>query len=134
MEAAGTPVQRVGSSTIDIHGLMDCQNMSERDMLETVFFHLRSLHFGGRGRTPLEDVAAILPALERAPEGARKKVDQIAGEFAKIANLVGQRVKFVGNEAVPFDDLEEVDPTIADDDWTDTDLPQECFDPKFKKH
>src|SRR3989344_141210 len=93
MEKAGTPVTCVGSSTIDLHGLMGCKNMSEKELFETVFFRLNKLHFGSKNRSPFLDVAEAGPVLETAPLEARKRIDTIIGEFARIGTMVDKALR-----------------------------------------
>ena len=115
MEKAGTPVTCIGSSTIDLHGLMRCKNMSEQELFETIFFRLNKLHFGSRTRPPFLDIAESGPVLEAAPPEARKRIDAIVGEFAKIGSMVENALRhksWDGNEPADF---EEVDPLTADD-------------------
>lgn len=78
--------------------------MSEEEIFKTVFFEFKSLHFGGNGRTPLEDIASSFESLKKAPEEARAWIDKVVREFANIG------------KALANGDFEEVDIETADDD------------------
>lgn len=112
---SGRKIVSVGSSTIDLHGLTKCKNMTEQEMFETIFFRLNKLHFGSDKRDPLEDIASAYQPLAEAPEFARKRIDEIVGEFARLGNSLNRHFE---NELNCHDspDFEEVDPLTADDD------------------
>jgi hypothetical protein len=102
-EKKGKRFDCIGSSTIDLDGVMGHKNMSEPNVFGSVSPRLKSLHFGSKGRAPIEDIADSFVVLAEAPLEARQKVDRIVNEFARIGRMIDSG------------DFEEVDVDTVDD-------------------
>jgi hypothetical protein len=95
---------QIGSSSIVPPDFVEKADMTEGEIFNAVFFKFKSLHFGGNGRTPLEDIASSFESLQKAPAEARKWIDRVVREFAAIG------------KAFADGDFEEVDIDTADND------------------
>jgi len=97
MEERGTPITTIGSSTIDLHNVLNDILVTEEAIFEAIWFRTFKLHFGNKNVPPLVDIAKSGPLLEQAPMEARKKIDEICRGFAQMA------------KAEPAGDVESVD-------------------------
>lgn len=87
MDRVGTPRTTIGSSTINLHNVLNDILVNEQAIFEAIWFRTFKFHFGKKGVPPLIDIAEMGLLLEQAPPAARKKIDEVCRMFAQIPKM-----------------------------------------------
>ncbi len=83
MKKLGREIREIGSGTIVPPGWTEKENMTEAEIFHAVFFEFKSLYFGGKDRTPLQDIDAAFEKFKNAPEKARAWIDGVFQSLAR---------------------------------------------------
>lgn len=103
----------IGSSTIDIDGVLDDETMTEAEAAYAIFFKTYKMHIGSKDGsvTPLEWLEKLSKVFSKIHPVARGRFDRICGALAKVHKAVYRALE-TGDYEIVTDEMIEAEERI----------------------